>query len=493
MAQVKTVIDEASGVSETVFENGLTLLVKPLPDDPVVTTMIWYAVGSRDEGVGETGLSHYLEHMLFKGTDKYPVGAIDKVTQLGGGSNNASTRNDATEYHFSFPADRWEAALEIESDRMRNSAVVEKEFQNEKKVVLNELWIGLDDPENVLQEAVESAAFPVGRYHHPVIGWQEDVETTTRERMLAYYHKHYGPERATLVVVGGVDRDRVIQRTGELFRPIPRGTSVRYEQKEPPLRGETRLTFVQDTQVPRLIMAFRSVPILDPTEPLLDVASSILSGDKTSRLEKALIDTRDRRVRPGLQRHPPRQRAVRRLGAAVGGDHARGARGEDPRRPRRVRREGPDRRRGEAREGEAPGGAGLQPRDVDGVREPPRLDGRRRRLALRPALPVRDRGGHAGLGEGGGGEGVRPHAPGRRPLDPEVGRDGGRRRRRAGDGRGDRHGRGARHGPQWSAAALGPSCRAAGLGRPGGATRPLPRRRRRRAAARRPGAPSTVR
>lgn len=290
-ATPRTVVDEASGVSETVFQNGLTLLVKPQPENPVVTTMIWYAVGSRDEGVGETGLSHYLEHMLFKGTDRYTKGAIDKLTQLNGGSNNASTRNDATEYHFAFPADRWEVALEIESNRMRNSNCPQAEFDAEKKVVLNELWIGLDDPSDVLSTAVGSAVFPVGRYHHPVIGWQEDVETTTRERMLAYYLKHYTPDRATLVVVGGVDRDRVIARTGELFGPIPRGTTVRFEQKEPPALGETRLTLMQDTQVPRVTLAWRSMPILDPREPMLDLASGVLSGDKTSRLEKALVDT----------------------------------------------------------------------------------------------------------------------------------------------------------------------------------------------------------
>jgi zinc protease len=163
----KTVIDPASGVSETVLDNGLTILVKPMPDDPMVTTMIWYGVGSRDEDVGETGLSHYLEHMLFKGTEKLRPGEIDRLTQKGGGTNNASTRHDATEYHFTFPADTWETAIEIEADRMRNANCPQAEFDSEKKVVLNELYIGLDDPNDVLHEAVESAAFPVSRYHHP--------------------------------------------------------------------------------------------------------------------------------------------------------------------------------------------------------------------------------------------------------------------------------------------------------------------------------------
>jgi len=287
----QTVIDEASGVSETVLDNGLTLLVKPQPDNPMVTCMIWYAVGSRDEGVGETGLSHYLEHMLFKGTSILKPGDIDRLTQRNGGTNNASTRTDATEYHFSFPADRWEVALEIEADRMRNSNCPQEEFDNEKKVVLNELYIGLDDPNDVLMETVGSATFPVARYHHPVIGWEEDVTTTTRERMLAYYRKHYHPERATVVIVGGVDRARAVARAAELFGAIPRGGTTRFEMKEPPTRGETRVTLVQDTQVPRLMLSYRSTHLLDPKEPHLDLVSTILSSDKTSRFERLIIDT----------------------------------------------------------------------------------------------------------------------------------------------------------------------------------------------------------
>ena len=280
-----------NGVVETTLPNGMRILVKPMPDDPLVTSMIWYAVGSRDEDVGETGLSHYLEHMMFKGTDRRPPGTIDKETQRGGGTNNASTRNDATEYHFSFPADRWEVPLDIEADRMRGSNVQQKEFDAEKNVVLQELRRNLDDPEDVLSEAVNSAVFRANRYHHPVIGWPEDVETTTRERMRKYYLKHYTPDRATLVVVGGVDADAVIARSAELFSPIPKGDVVRFEQKEPPPLGETRLTLRQDTQVPRLMIAFRTLRTLDPREPLLDVASSILAGDKTSRLDKRLVQT----------------------------------------------------------------------------------------------------------------------------------------------------------------------------------------------------------
>ena len=286
-----TTIDPSTCISETVFANGLTLLVAPQKENPVVSCQIWYRVGSRDENKGETGLSHFLEHMLFKGTDRYKKGDIDKITQRNGGTNNASTWNDLTEYHFTFPADRWEAALEIESNRMRNSAFAPDEFDSERKVVLEELKIGKDDPENVLWEQVESAAFPVSGYHHPVIGWEEEVTNVPRETVKGYYLRHYTPDRATIVVAGGVDRDRVVARVGELFGKIPRGDVKRGELKEPLPLGETRLTLKQDTEVPRLLVTFRSMPVSDPREPLLDLLRNLLAEGKSSRLEKGLVET----------------------------------------------------------------------------------------------------------------------------------------------------------------------------------------------------------
>jgi len=286
-----TTIDPATGISETVFRNGLTLLVAPQKENPVVSCQIWYRVGSRDEDRGETGLSHFLEHMLFKGTDKYKKGDIDRITQRNGGTNNASTWNDLTEYHFTFPADRWEAALEIESNRMRNCAFLPDEFDAERKVVLEELKIGKDDPENVLWEQVESAAFPVSGYHHPVIGWEEEVTNVPREQVKAYYLRHYTPDRATIVVAGGVDRDRVIARVSGLFSAIPRGDVKRRELKEPMPLGEMRLTLKQDTEVPRLLVAFRSMSLSDPRAPLLDLLRNLLAEGKSSCLEKGLVET----------------------------------------------------------------------------------------------------------------------------------------------------------------------------------------------------------
>src|SRR5512138_146758 len=133
-------------VQKRILSNGLTVLTKEMHDKPVVATMVWYRVGSRNEELGQTGKSHFLEHMLFKGTDRYKKGEIDLITHLNGGANNAFTWLDFTGYYFTFASDRWEGALEIEASRMRSTTFAEEEFESEKLVVEEELRIGLDGP-----------------------------------------------------------------------------------------------------------------------------------------------------------------------------------------------------------------------------------------------------------------------------------------------------------------------------------------------------------
>src|SRR6187401_2036120 len=133
-------------VRRTVLDNGLTVLTRELHTSPIVTAMIWYRVGSRNEEFGQTGKSHFLEHMLFKGTNRFKKGEIDLLTLKNGGSNNAFTSQDFTAYYFNFASDRWQVALEIEADRMVNCAFAPDEFEAEKKVVIEELKTGLDSP-----------------------------------------------------------------------------------------------------------------------------------------------------------------------------------------------------------------------------------------------------------------------------------------------------------------------------------------------------------
>ena len=215
------------GVQKRVLPNGLTLITKELHDKPVVASVIWYRVGSRNEELGQTGKSHFLEHMLFKGTERYKKGEIDLITLKNGGANNAFTWLDFTAYYFTFASDRWQDALEIESDRMRNTSFAEEEFASEKQVVEEELSIGLDGPWEALENEVWATAFRQHPYHWPTVGWIEDLESATGADMKAYYDKWYHPRNATLVIVGDFNSDEIAEKVEELFGPIPAGPEAK--------------------------------------------------------------------------------------------------------------------------------------------------------------------------------------------------------------------------------------------------------------------------
>src|SRR6266513_848296 len=197
-------------VQKTVLPNGLTVLTKELHDKAVVATMVWYRVGSRNEELGQTGKSHFLEHMLFKGTERFKKGQIDLITLKNGGGNNAFTSHDFTAYYFNFASDRWDVALEIESDRIINCAFDPEEFEAEKKVVIEELKTGLDSPWGLLLQEEEAIAYKVHPYHNPIVGWLQDVERATVEQQQAYYRKYYQPNNAVLVIAGDLQTEPVL-------------------------------------------------------------------------------------------------------------------------------------------------------------------------------------------------------------------------------------------------------------------------------------------
>ena len=283
-------------VQKAILRNGLTVLTKEMHDKAVVATVIWYRVGSRNEELGQTGKSHFLEHMLFKGTDHYRKGEIDLITHLNGGANNAFTWLDFTAYYFTFASDRWEAALEIEASRMRNTTFVEEEFASEKRVVEEELRIGLDGPWEALENEVWATAFRQHPYHWPTVGWLEDLEAASGADMKAYYDKWYHPRHATLVVAGDFDTVEVLQKIEDLFGPIPPGPVIApLSILEPPQRGEKRLVVKKQTPVERLLIGYHAPEVAHPDSYALKVAEAILSTGKSSRLYQRLVE-RDRSV-----------------------------------------------------------------------------------------------------------------------------------------------------------------------------------------------------
>jgi zinc protease len=283
-------------VRRTVLDNGLVVLTKELHTSPIVTSMIWYRVGSRNEELGQTGKSHFLEHMLFKGTDRFKKGQIDLLTLKNGGSNNAFTSQDFTAYYFNFASDRWNIALEIEADRMVNCNFDPEEFEAEKKVVIEELKGGLDSPWGLLMQEVNAAAYKVHPYRNPIIGWLSDVERATAEEQQAYYQRNYQPNNAILSIAGDFETDRVLDQVAKQFGGIPGGRrSEAVSINEPVQKGEKRILVRWRSRVPRIAIAYHAPSIAAADSYALQLLGIILTEGKSSRLYQRLVE-RDQTV-----------------------------------------------------------------------------------------------------------------------------------------------------------------------------------------------------
>jgi zinc protease len=282
------------GVRQETLANGLRVYLKPIPGSPVVATMVAYNVGSADEDLEHTGLSHYLEHLMFKGTDKLVPGDIDRLTQRDGGHNNANTSEDMTVYHFDFAADRWKVALEIEAGRMRNLRIDEKhEFQQEKGAVISELDMYEDEPWDLEQKVMLPILFgSKSPYGHPIIGEKAHVRDATAEVIKKHYDRWYHPNNAVLVIAGGFDEDDAFAEIKKHFGSIPKGElPPRKPVPELTPRTETiRKKFDSKFQTPRLMFGFNTVTEVDADAIPLDVVSYILTYGKTSRLHRRLIE-----------------------------------------------------------------------------------------------------------------------------------------------------------------------------------------------------------
>lgn len=284
------------GVQKHQLPNGLTVLIKEMHDKPIVASIIWYRVGSRNEELGQTGKSHFLEHMLFKGTDRFGKGQIDMITLENGGANNAFTWLDFTAYYFTFASDRWQVALEIEANRMRNTSFAPAEFDSEKQVVEEELRIGLDGPWEALENEVWATAFRQHPYHWPTVGWLDDLEAATVDEMKAYYDKWYHPRNATLVLVGDFNTDEILPKVEELFGSIPAGAEPKEMHiVEPMQRGEKRIVVKKETPVERLLIGYHAPAVGEEDSYAFHVMETLLSRGKTSRLYQRLIE-RDQSV-----------------------------------------------------------------------------------------------------------------------------------------------------------------------------------------------------
>ena len=284
--------------------NGLTVLVREAHAAPVASFWIWYNVGSRNEHLGVTGISHWVEHMLFKGTSAFPKGEAERAIARDGGVFNGMTAYDFTTYFATLPAERIELALRIEADRMLHSLFDPDEVSAERTVIISERQGAENQPEFLLNEELMSAAFRVHPYGTDTIGHMCDLETMTRDQLYAHYRTYYTPSNAVAVAVGDFDTREMLQLIEQHFGAIPSGPEIPVVNAvEPPQQGERRVIREGEGIVAYLQMAYRAPTIYEPDFFALTALDTILTGasgvtfvgggltNKSSRLYKALVTT----------------------------------------------------------------------------------------------------------------------------------------------------------------------------------------------------------
>jgi len=286
------------------LSNGLTVHLKEIHTAPIISNWVWYNVGSRNELRGTTGISHWVEHMQFKGTEKFPAGYLDREISKVGGILNAMTYLDWTTYFQTLPAHIFEISLAIEADRMMKSRFKPDEVNRERSVIISEREGNENQPRFLLGEAVQMAAFSHHPYRYEVIGLMEDLETITRDDLYNHYRHYYRPGNAVLAIAGDFDSESMLEKIKDYYGDIPEGTGPEIEiPQEPPLGREERVSVSGPGQTSYVQIAYRAPAASNPDFFSLTVLDSLLTGpsslnmfgsggttNKTSRLYRALVE-----------------------------------------------------------------------------------------------------------------------------------------------------------------------------------------------------------
>ena len=291
-AQTAALSGPQLAVTEATLENGLRVLVQDDPRNPIVAVQVFYRVGSRNERPGATGLAHFLEHMMFKGTPTYGRGQISRLIEENGGRENAYTTKDVTSYYTNIAADKLDLVLRIEADRMRHLLLDAAEIDSERKVVMEERRMrSEDDPDGLVNEAMSSLAFVAHPYRWPIIGWMSDIARINRTELRAFYDTYYLPNNAIVVIAGDVRAPAALAMVRRHFAGVPRGPAPPpVTAVEPPAIDERRLVVRREqAQLPVVNIAWHVPNHTSPDAPALELLSTVLSSGRASRLYQKLV------------------------------------------------------------------------------------------------------------------------------------------------------------------------------------------------------------
>jgi zinc protease len=290
---------------ETTLDNGLKVIVREEHAAPLASVWCWYRVGSKDERPGLTGVSHWVEHMNFKGTTNIPRDQVKGIIEQYGGSWNGYTWIDQTTYLETASRDALDRMLFIESERMASCLYHPDDCESERTVIISELQGGENDPDQLLDQELTATAFKAHPYRHPTIGWLSDLESMSRDDLYGHYRRHYIPNNATLVIVGDVESDDVLRRVEQKFGRIAPGPQPsRIRTIEPDQTGERRLTIRKEGTTAYLKVGFHGPAAMDERFVALLVLDAVLTGAKGLNLWASF-------------RTPPPQRSVRLFRALV--------------------------------------------------------------------------------------------------------------------------------------------------------------------------------
>jgi zinc protease len=283
-------------ITHTKLSNGMEVVVIPDRRAPVVTQMVWYRVGAADEPRGKSGIAHFLEHLMFKGTEKIAPGEFSKIIARNGGQDNAFTTQDATAYFQRVAKERLPLVMEMEADRMVNLRVLEQDVLTERKVILEERRSRVDnDPGSILSEQMQAALFLSHPYGIPVIGWQHEIEALTRDDALAFYKAHYAPNNAILVVAGDVEPAEVIKLAEATFGKLqPAATPAKRVRTLEPPQVSARRVVLRDERVAKATVSRNYLtPNYSKDQPreaeALELLAAVLGSTGTGRLYKRLV------------------------------------------------------------------------------------------------------------------------------------------------------------------------------------------------------------
>ena len=292
-------MDSMNPLRQTVLDNGLKVMVHEVHTAPLASVWCWYKTGSKDESTGLTGVSHWVEHMNFKGTTNIPREQIKGIIEKFGGSWNGYTWIDQTTYMETASTAGLDRMLFIEAERMANCVYVPEDCESERTVIISELQGGENDPDTLLEQEVIAAAFKLHPYRHPTIGWLSDLQTMTRDDLYGYYRRHYVPNNATLVIVGDVDTDDVFRRVEKQFGGIAPGPEPRRVRAvEPEQFGERRVDVALEGSTAYLKLAYHAPGVTHADFFPMLVLDAILTGAKGINLWSSF-------------RTPPPQRSAR--------------------------------------------------------------------------------------------------------------------------------------------------------------------------------------